>query len=207
VTALERYDDALAGLRGPGSVGRVPSNMPFRIVDPDGDDVAQGLEGELIGRVDQQHSPYLTSSGEDAVPVDADGWYHTGDIGRLDEHGILYITGRIKEMMIVGGFNVYPGEVEDALRRSRLVRDAVVVPKPDDRLGAIPVAGIVWEDPSAAGDWCAQLAAECREMIEAYKIPRQWFTLDALPLTPNGKLDRLRASELAGGALGAVESD
>ena len=153
VTALERYEDAIAGRRGPGSVGRVPSNMPFRIVDPNGKDVAQGLDGELLGRVEQPRSPYLTSSGEDAIPLDADGWYHTGDIGRLDEHGILYITGRIKEMMIVGGFNVYPGEVEDALRRSPLVHDAVVVPKPDDRLGAIPVAGIVWEH-AAAGEIC-----------------------------------------------------
>jgi long-chain acyl-CoA synthetase len=204
VTALERYDDALAGYRGPGSVGRVPANMPFRIVDANGDDVAEGREGELIGRVEQQQSPYLTSRGEDAIPLDADGWYHTGDVGHLDEHGILYITGRIKEMMIVGGFNVYPGEVEDALRRSRLVRDAVVVPRPDDRLGAIPVAGIVWDPAFASGDLPARLAAECRQTLEAYKIPRQWFTLDELPLTPNGKLDRLRASELAGAALGAV---
>ena len=206
VTALERYEDFIAGRRGPGSVGRVPSNMPFRIVDPSGKDVAQGLDGELLGRVEQPRSPYLTSSGEDAIPLDADGWYHTGDIGRLDEHGILYITGRIKEMMIVGGFNVYPGEVEDALRRSPLVHDAVVVPKPDDRLGAIPVAGIVWEHATAGRDLPARLAAECRQTLEAYKIPRQWFTLGELPLTPNGKLDRLRAAELAGAALGAVES-
>ena len=157
--------------------------------------------------MEQPQSPYLTSSGEDAIRLDADGWYHTGDIGRLDEHGILYITGRIKEMMIVGGFNVYPGEVEDALRRSPLVRDAVVVPKPDDRLGAIPVAGIVWERAVADEDLPARLAAECRQTLEAYKIPRQWFTLAELPLTPNGKLDRRRASELAGTALGAVESD
>ena len=108
-------------------------------------------DGEILGRPDRAAGArYLTSSGQEPLPVDADGWYHTGDVGHLDEHGILYITGRLKEMMIVGGFNVYPAEVEDALRASRLVQDAVVVPVPDDRLGEVPIAGIVWSDPADA---------------------------------------------------------
>jgi long-chain acyl-CoA synthetase len=207
VTALERYDDVVAGRRGPGSVGRVPEGMPFRIVDPQGNDVPVGGEGELLGRVDRTSSK-LTSDGDHAIETDRDGWYHTGDLARLDEHGILYITGRIKEMMIVGGFNVYPGEVEDVLRRSSMVRDAVVVPKPDDRLGEMPVAGVVWE-PGLPDDDVdrrfARLREECRSALEAYKVPRQWFVLDALPLNTNGKLDRHRAAELAGAALGATD--
>ena len=199
VTALERYDDAVAGRRGPGSVGRVPDGCPVRIVDASGADVAAGSEGEILGRPDPARAGrYLTASGPESLPVDADGWYHTGDLGRIDEHGILYVTGRLKEMMIVGGFNVFPAEVEDALRRSDLVHDAVVVPAPDDRLGEVPVAGIVWADAMTddLAERTALVAAECRSLLAAYKVPRRWFTLDAVPLTPNGKLDRRRAAEL-----------
>jgi acyl-CoA synthetase (AMP-forming)/AMP-acid ligase II len=135
--------------------------------------------------------------GGAAVPVDADGFFATGDIGRLDD-GILYITGRAQEKIIVGGFNVYPAEVEDAARRSRLVKDAVVVGVADDRLGERPVAGVVWAgepDPGA-------LLAELRAGLAAYKVPREVFALDAVPLTPRDKVDRRRAAELARAALG-----
>jgi len=200
ITALERYEDAVAGRRGPGSVGRVPAGCPVRIVDGDGTDVTPGSEGEILGRPDPDRTGrYLTALGNEALPVDADGWYHTGDVGRVDEHGILYVTGRLKEMMIVGGFNVFPAEVEDALRRSGGVRDAVVVALPDDRLGEIPVAGIVWSDEPAR-DATARLEAELRARLEPYKVPRRWFALDALPLTANGKLDRRLAAELAADA-------
>jgi acyl-CoA synthetase (AMP-forming)/AMP-acid ligase II len=203
ITALERYDDALAGRRGPGSVGRVPDGCPVRIVGEDGADVAPGGEGEILGRPTRA-GRYLTEAGTEQLPVDADGWYHTGDVGRLDEHGILYVTGRLKEMMIVGGFNVFPAEVEDALRQSPLVRDAVVVALPDDRLGEVPVAGIVWS--GAARDDVAALESECRARLAPYKVPREWFALEALPLTGNGKLDRRRAAELAAARLGATRS-
>jgi acyl-CoA synthetase (AMP-forming)/AMP-acid ligase II len=202
ITALERYEDALAGRRGPGSVGRVPDGCPLRIVGPDGTDVAPGEEGEILGRP-ARAGRYLTEAGTESLPVDADGWYHTGDVGRLDEHGILYVTGRLKEMMIVGGFNVFPAEVEDALRQSALVRDAVVVPMPDDRLGEVPVAGVVWSGagPADVEARTAALAAECRHLLAAYKVPRQWFTLEEVPLTGNGKLDRRRAAELGAAQL------
>ena len=78
----------------------------------------------------------------------ADGYIRTGDIGWVDSDGYLWITGRLTDKMVVGGFNVFPAEVEDALRRSDLVRDAVVVGVPDDRLGERPVAGVLWTDHS-----------------------------------------------------------
>jgi acyl-CoA synthetase (AMP-forming)/AMP-acid ligase II len=196
ITALERYEDALAGRRGPGSVGRVPEGCPLRIVGPGGEDVVPGEEGEILGRPTRA-GQYLTEAGTAPLPVDADGWYHTGDVGRVDEHGILYVTGRLKEMMIVGGFNVFPAEVEDAVRQSALVQDAVVVPMPDDRLGEVPVAGVVW---AGAAD-VERLVAECRQRLAPYKVPRQWFTLNEVPLTANGKLDRRRAAALAAVAI------
>jgi acyl-CoA synthetase (AMP-forming)/AMP-acid ligase II len=201
ITALEHYDDVIAGRRGPGSVGRIPDGMAHRIVDADGKDVAPGEQGELLGR-------WRAAEGAEPNPaVDAEGWFHTGDLARIDEHGILYICGRIKEMMIVGGFNVYPGEVEEALRKAPQIREAVVVALPDARLGEIPVVGIVWEAGVAEADmdntW-RQIASEARRSIEAYKLPRRWFQLTDIPRNANDKVDRAAAAALAREALGLV---
>jgi acyl-coenzyme A synthetase/AMP-(fatty) acid ligase len=202
VTSLELYDDVMAGLRGPGSVGRITPESEWRVVDSAGRDVAVGEEGELLGRPDQ--TILLTEDGESTLQLDEKGWYHTGDIVRVDEHGILYLTGRLKEMLIVGGFNVFPVEVEEALLESSLVRDAVVVAVPDERLGEIPAAGVVW-DLSATDlrefERVRQLVVEIRERLAAYKVPRRWFTIDEVPLTPNGKVDRREAARTA-----AIES-
>ncbi|MGA2209375.1 MAG: class I adenylate-forming enzyme family protein [Acidimicrobiales bacterium] len=199
VSALEHYDDVIAGLRGPGSVGRITSDSVWRIVDETGTEVAVGQSGEILGRPDQRR--VVTAEGETSLQLDDDGWYHTGDLGRVDEHGILYITGRAKEMLIVGGFNVFPAEVEDALRKSPLVREAVVVAVSDDRLGEIPAAAIIWDPEllSARGEQqlARSLAAEAREQLAAYKLPRRWFSLKDLPVTPNSKLDRKAVAAMA----------
>jgi acyl-CoA synthetase (AMP-forming)/AMP-acid ligase II len=118
-------------------------------------------------------------------------------VGRIDDE-ILYITGRVQEKIIVGGFNVYPAEVEDAVRRSVLVRDAVVVGLPDERLGELPVAGVVW----AAEPDDNALLTELRADLPHYKVPRALFSLDAVPLTARDKVNRARALELAHDALG-----
>lgn len=202
VTALERYEDVIAGRRGRGSVGRLPAGMPHRIVDLQGRDVAPGEEGELLGR--PRRVPTGQSNGNRAnlssPPTDAEGWVHTGDLARIDSHGILYITGRLKEMMIVGGFNVYPGEVEDVLAHFEPIREVVVVAFPDERLGEVPVAGIVWagavKESERAKAW-ESIAAAARDKLEAYKIPRRWFALTELPRNQTGKVDRNEAVKLA----------
>lgn len=189
----ERLSDVLAGRRGPGSVGRIATGVEVRI-RPLEDSGRPAGEGEILVRGKDMPGEFV---GGAAVPVDADGFFATGDIGRIDD-GILYITGRAQEKIIVGGFNVYPAEVEDATRRSRLVKDAVVVGLADDRLGERPVAGVVWAgeaDPDG-------LIAELRASLAAYKVPREVFALDAVPLTPRDKVDRRRAAELARTALG-----
>jgi acyl-CoA synthetase (AMP-forming)/AMP-acid ligase II len=151
-------------------------------------------EGEILVRTDEASTEFL---GGATVPVDEDGWFATGDVGRLDD-GILYITGRVQEKIIVGGFNVYPAEVEDAARRSPLVEDAVVLGLADERLGERPVAGIVWtSEPDERA-----LLDELRGILAAYKVPRATFPLDAVPLTPRDKVDRIRVAEIAAVALG-----
>ena len=187
----ERYDDVVAGRRGPGSVGRLAEGVEVAIRPLDADRPAD--EGEILVRTDELAKEFL---GGAAVPVDDDGWFPTGDVGRLDD-GILYITGRVQEKIIVGGFNVYPAEVEDAARRSPLVADVVVVGLPDERLGERPVAGVVWaaaQDPTALLD-------ELRGVLAPYKIPRAVFPIDAVPLTARDKVDRARATHLAAAAL------
>jgi acyl-CoA synthetase (AMP-forming)/AMP-acid ligase II len=183
----ERFDDAIAGRRGPGSVGRLADGVEVRIDRLD-DDRPEG-EGEILVRTDEATKEFI---GGAPVPIDADGWFATGDVGRLDE-GILFITGRVQEKIIVGGFNVYPAEVEDVARRSPLVDDIVVVGVPDERLGEHPVAGVVWAGaPDENG-----LLDELRVGLAAYKLPRSLFPLESVPLTAREKVDRRRAVELA----------
>jgi len=189
--AQERYDDVVAGRRGPGSVGRLGTGVEVKIRHLD-DDRPAG-EGEILVRTDEISKEFI---GGAPVPIDVDGWFATGDVGRLDD-GILYITGRVQEKIIVGGFNVYPAEVEDVARRSPLVRDAVVVSIPDERLGELPVAGIVWAGEPADD----ALIEEMRESLAPYKVPRAFFPLDVVPLTAREKVDRSRVAELARAAL------
>jgi len=190
--AQERYDDVVNGRRGPGSVGRIAAGVEVRIRHLD-DDRPIG-EGEILVRTDEVSTEFI---GGEVVPVDEEGWFATGDVGRIDDD-ILYITGRVQEKIIVGGFNVYPAEVEDVARRSPLVKDAVVVGLPDERLGEVPVAGVVWAgEPDEEG-----LLAAMRDDLAHYKVPRALFPLDAVPLTPRDKVDRREAAERARQALG-----
>ncbi len=194
--AQERYEDVVAGRRGPGSVGRIAAGVEVRFRNIDSEHPAAGvgdpnlIEGEILVRTDEASTHFI---GGAPVPVDDDGWFATGDVGRLED-GILYITGRIQEKIIVGGFNVYPAEVEDALRRSPAVADAVVVGIPDERLGECPVAGVVWVgEPDEAA-----VLAELRRSLAAYKVPRWTFPLEQVPLTVRDKVDRAAARRLAG---------
>ena len=190
--AQERYDDVVAGRRGPGSVGRIAAGVEVKIRHLD-DDRPAG-EGEILVRTDEASTEFI---GGEPVPLDGDGWFATGDVGRIDDE-ILFITGRVQEKIIVGGFNVYPAEVEDAARRSALVRDAVVVGLPDERLGEVPVAGVVWAGEQDQETLLEQLRAD----LAHYKVPRALFSLEAVPLTARDKVDRRRAVELARAELG-----
>ncbi len=117
-----------------------------------------------------------------------DGWLHTGDIGRVDDDGYLYVVDRIKDLIIRGGFNVYPRDVEDVLLTHPAVSAAAAVGRPDDRLGEEVVAVVSLVPGSSATS--EDLQAHARAHLAAHKCPREIRVLDAVPLTSVGKTDR-----------------
>jgi acyl-CoA synthetase (AMP-forming)/AMP-acid ligase II len=137
---------------------------------------------------------YLDDPAATKAAVDADGWLHTGDIGRLDPRGYLTITDRLKDMYICGGFNVYPAEVEQVLARLDGVAESAVIGVPDDRLGEVGKAYVVIR-PGRGLD-AADVLAFCRERLANYKVPRQVEFRADLPRNPAGKpLKRLLREE------------
>ena len=195
--AVENVRDVLAGHRRPGSVGRPLRGVEVRIRLADGGDAEPGQQGEIVVRTGAATTGYA-GPGSTGSPVDGDGWLRTGDLGHLDVDGYLYVTGRLKNLIICGGFNVIPEEVEARLVDDPAVRAAAVVALPDDRLGEIPVAVVESADDPA--DILARLA----DGLAAYKRPRHLFTVAVLPRVANGKVDlpavrRLAAAWAEGG--------
>lgn len=191
---IESARDVLAGRRRPGSVGRPLPGVQLRLVTPAGVEAATGEEGEIRVRTRSATSGYLGGAGADGL-LDDQGWLRTGDLGRLDEDGYLYLTGRLKNIIIRGGFNVVPEEVESALAEDPAVREAAVFGVPDERLGELPVALVV-ADPEASVNE-DELLTGVRPRLAPYKRPERIFLVDELPRVPNGKVDRPRAAELA----------
>jgi long-chain acyl-CoA synthetase len=171
-----------------GTVGKPVSNVEVRIEDPDGNEAPVGHDDEIVVRGPNVMARYW---GADEPQTE---WFHTGDVGRVDEDGYLTIVDRIKDLIIRGGFNVYPRDVEDALLQHPQVAMAAVVGRPDHRLGEEVVAFV---SLVAAGTVTQEeLIAFAREHLAANKYPREVHIVDAIPLTSVGKLDRkkLRAT-------------
>jgi acyl-CoA synthetase (AMP-forming)/AMP-acid ligase II len=142
--------------------------------------------GEILLRGPNMMLGYLDDEPATKAAIDADGWLHTGDVGSLDEAGYLTITGRIKDMYICGGFNVYPAEVEQVLARLDGVAEAAVVGVPDPRLGEVGAAYLVARPGHALS--ADSVIAWCRERLANYKVPRRVSFVDALPRNASGKV-------------------
>ncbi len=180
----------VAESRRPGTVGVPFPSTEVRIVDPDevSRDRAIGEPGELLVRGPQVFAGYWGRPEDTAAVLLDGGWIRTGDIVAMDRDGFITVVDRIKELIITGGFNVYPSEVEDALRRVPGVRDAVAVGIPDGSGGERVVAAVVAEpgerlDPE-------QVRTVSREHLTGYKVPRQVFVVDDLPHSIIGKVLR-----------------
>ena len=165
--------------------GRAAAGFEVRIAGPDGDEAKPGDPGEVLLRGPNLMLGYLDDADATRATIDADGWLHTGDIGRLDADGYLTITDRLKDMYICGGFNVYPAEVEQVLARLDGVAESVVIGVPDDRLGEVGKAYVVTRPGFALSE--AAVLAFCRDRLAGYKIPRLVVFRDDLPRTPAGK--------------------
>jgi acyl-CoA synthetase (AMP-forming)/AMP-acid ligase II len=129
---------------------------------------------------------------EATAAVLTDGWYRTGDLARRDEHGYLRISGRTKELIIRGGENIYPAEVEDALLACDGVADAAVIGVPHDGLGEVPVAFVV---PGGGDLDTTRVLARCAELLSDFKVPTRLIEIDEIPRTGSGKILRFRLRE------------
>ena len=154
-------------------------------MDADGNPVPPGTVGELVTR-----GPYLMEGyfgdEEETARYFRDGWGWTGDLGRADEDGYVTLVGRSREIIISGGFNIHPSEVETALATHPAVQDCTVFGVPDERWGETPVAYIVPATDVSADE----LIAHCTDRLARYKRPREIVFVDTIPRTPSGKVQK-----------------
>jgi malonyl-CoA/methylmalonyl-CoA synthetase len=193
-TILERYgmsetlmniSNPYVGERRPGSVGLPLPGVSTRIVTPELADVAPGEIGELLVRGPNVFSGYWGRPDATAAAF-VDGWFRTGDLAERSADGYYTLRGRRTELIISGGFNIYPREIEELLTTAPGIREAVVVGVPDDRRGELPVAYIV-ADGTVDKPALEQL---CRRSLASFKVPRAFIRLDALPRTALGKVQK-----------------
>jgi acyl-CoA synthetase (AMP-forming)/AMP-acid ligase II len=159
-----------------------------------GQPVPLGEPGELCTRGYLVMRGYHDAPEATAAAIDAEGWYHTGDLASLDDRGYLRIEGRIKDMIIRGGENIYPREIEDALFAHPAVAEAVVIGVPDQTWGEA-VAAFVRPLPGQPAPAPDELRAWCREHLAPYKTPVHWVFVDAFPMTPSGKIQKFKLRE------------
>lgn len=175
------------------TIGKASKDLEVRIVDEKNNPVASGEKGEIVVRGYAVMDGYLDDDEATAAAIDHEGWLHTGDLGTSDEQGYFKILGRIKDMIIVGGFNVYPAEVEDIMREHPSIRDVALIGVPDERLGEVGCAFVILREDTQPDD----IYLWCRENMANFKVPRYIEYLDAFPLTGSNKISKLDLREIA----------
>ena len=201
VVFMSKADHVRAAREAPEllrAAGRVGALAEVRILDEAGRDCPVGEAGEIVVRGDQVLGGYWNRPEANAEAF-RDGWFHTGDVARMDDEGFVYIVDRKKDMIVSGAENVYPREVEEVLFRHAAVTEAAVFGLPDEHWGERVAAAIVLR-PGARTD-AAELDALCRAQLAGYKRPRQWFFVDEIPKNVSGKVLKreLRARWSGGG--------
>ncbi|WP_313809594.1 AMP-binding protein [Sphingobium sp.] len=179
------------------SVGKPLPGVELKIADADGNAVPQGESGELLVRGPNVMQGYFEEPEQTAATVDADGWLHTGDVGCIGEDGNLRILDRLKDVVIVGGFNAYPAEIENILRKHPAIADVCIIAWPDERMGEVCAACVIPQPGETLT--LAELTAWCREQMANYKVPRHLFLLDEFPRTPLGKIQKFMLRDQVNG--------
>lgn len=177
-----------SGQGKPGSVGITVSNTECRLVGPDGEDAPAGGEGELWIRGPLVMAGYLNNPEATAVTIDADGWLHTGDVGRFDDDGHLYIVDRVKELIKYKGFQVAPAELEALIVSHPAVADVAVIGVPDLEAGELPKAFVVLRPDASLTE--ADIREFVKERVASYKQVRQVEFVEQIPKSASGKILR-----------------
>lgn len=176
-----------------GSCGKLLEGTEVRLVDEDGKDVAQGEVGEVLVRGGQVMLGYWNNPKATADALDADGWLHTGDVGKVDEDGYYYIVSRIKEMIISMGENIYPREVEEVVYQFKGIRDAAVIGIDDKLRGQ--VGACFYDVQDGANVDVRELKKFLQKNLALYKIPREFHKLKEIPRTSTGKIAKRKILE------------
>ncbi|MFD9129675.1 AMP-binding protein [Kitasatospora sp. NPDC059571] len=199
VSTQTRRDDDLE--HRTGTVGRVLPHLEVKVVAPEtGLTVERGEPGELCTRGYSVMLGYWNDPERTAEAIDAEGWMHTGDLAVMREDGYLAVVGRIKDMIIRGGENVYPREIEEFLHAHPAIADVQVVGVPDERYGEEICAFVVLRDPDGTLG-AEEVAAYCRGRLAHYKTPRHVHVVDGFPMTVSGKVRKNELREQAARAL------
>ena len=200
VSTQTAFDDPVE--KRVGTVGRVQEHLEIKVIDPEtGRTTARGVPGELCTRGYSVMLGYWNEPEKTAEAIDRARWMHTGDIGIMDDEGYLNITGRIKDMVIRGGENVYPREIEEFLYTHPDIVDAQVIGVPDERYGEELMVWVRLRD-GAEPLTAEALRGFCTGKLAHYKIPRYVKVVDAFPMTVTGKVRKVEMREISVGELG-----
>jgi fatty-acyl-CoA synthase len=185
-------DDPLE--RRVSTVGRILPHVECKVIDESGATVAPGVQGELCTRGYSVMKGYWGDEERTSEAIDADGWMHTGDLATIDGEGYCNITGRVKDMLIRGGENVYPREIEEYLYRHPAVQQVQVFGVPDEKFGEEICAWIVLKPGESATE--EDIKAFCKGQIAHYKVPRYVRFRDELPMTVTGKAQKFKMRDV-----------
>ncbi|WP_433085811.1 class I adenylate-forming enzyme family protein [Dactylosporangium sp. CA-052675] len=186
-----------------GTIGRPAFGCDVRLLDPDGNEVPDGEIGVIASRGDTVMSGYLERPDLTARAV-RDGWFVAGDLAWKDPEGFLHLAGRADEMIIRGGENVYPVEIEDVVGGHAAVAEIAVVGEPDPHWGQVVTAVVALRDGHRAPS-AAEVKEHCRGRLASYKVPQRIVVVETFPRNPAGKIDKLRLRELLAGHVSYVE--
>jgi fatty-acyl-CoA synthase len=202
-STITSLDDTLE--KRASTVGRAFPHVECKIVDPEtGAVVPRGTPGELLARGYHVMLGYWNNPRATSEAIDAARWMHTGDLATMDEEGYVNIVGRSKDMIIRGGENVYPREIEEYLYTHPAVADVQVIGVPDEKYGEEIMAWVRLKDGQSA---CADdLRDFCRGEIAHYKVPRYWKLVDNFPMTVSGKVQKFKLREAAIAELGLARA-
>jgi acyl-CoA synthetase (AMP-forming)/AMP-acid ligase II len=194
ITSLNPEDHIITGteeekekkLKRLSSIGRPMSDIQMKVIDEEGKELPSGEVGEIVAKGPRVMSGYWKDDDKTSKTIDKDGWVHTGDMGYMDEDGYFFLAGRATDMIIRGGENISPEEVEGVIHSHPKVNECAVIGISDEEWGEVPMCCVVLKE----GETCTaeEIMEHCRANLASYKRPRSVVFVDSLPRNPMGKV-------------------